>query len=284
LPPKSLVAGVPISLREAGDTTMNNQVAGTLIDLGTQQADPLKRLALIQAGTAAMKKQMGTWGGVLPTDFPSLGSPWLVSGLASLYGRSRLADRLRVANVTISNVPGSPVPVYLAGAKMLDHSPVSIVVHGVALNITVQSYMGQLCFGLIACRRAVPDVEELGAQLKRAFAAMQRLPLPELASAATAAAPASVAAAPAPTAAAAAVAAETRSEARPKTRPAAATAAEARPAVPAAALDGVAAAQKRRRPAMKPTTKAVPPVPAAAAAAAAAAQAPSATRRRAARS
>jgi diacylglycerol O-acyltransferase / wax synthase len=242
LPPKTLVAGVPISLREAGDTTMNNQVAGTLIDLGTQQADPLKRLALIQAGTAAMKKQMGTWGGVLPTDFPSLGSPWLVSGLASLYGRSRLADRLRLANVTISNVPGSPVPVYLAGAKMLDHSPVSIVVHGVALNITVQSYMGQLCFGLIACRRAVPDVEELGAQLKRAFAAMQRLPVPE---------PAAVAEADAAVAAAEAVAAVARA--------AAADASEGRAATPAA-LESVTTAKKRRRPALKAVPATVPPV------------------------
>ena len=110
---------------------------------------------------------MGSLRGVIPTDFPSLGSPWLLSGLVALYGRSRLADRLRVTNVTISNVPGTQVPVYLAGAKMLDYYPVSIVVHGVALNITVQSYMGQLCFGLIACRRAAPDMHELGVHLRR---------------------------------------------------------------------------------------------------------------------
>lgn len=175
LPPKTLVAMVPISLREQGDASMNNQVTGSLIDLATQQADPVKRLAAIMAGTASMKKQMGTWGGVVPTDFPSLGSPWLLSGLASLYGRSRLADRLRLANVTISNVPGTPVPVYLAGARMLDYYPVSIVVHGVALNITVQSYMGGLHFGLIACRRAVPDIADLGAQLQQAFAQMKVL-------------------------------------------------------------------------------------------------------------
>ena len=146
-----------------------------MIDLGTQLSDPMKRLATIMAGTAAMKKQMGTFSGVVPTDFPSLGSPWLLSGLASLYGRSRLADRLRFANVTISNVPGAPVPVYLAGAKMLDYYPVSIVVHGVALNITVQSYMGQLCFGLIACRRAVPDVADLAAHMQQAFEQMKKL-------------------------------------------------------------------------------------------------------------
>ncbi|MGZ5274268.1 MAG: wax ester/triacylglycerol synthase family O-acyltransferase, partial [Caldimonas sp.] len=175
LPEASLVAAVPISLRQEGDTTANNQVAGTLIDLGTDVADPAGRLKAIQRGTAAMKRQMGTFRGVIPTDFPSLGSPWLISGLAALYGRSRIADWLRLANVTISNVPGSKVPVYLVGARMTDYYPLSIVVHGVALNITVQSHVDHLCFGLIACRRAVPDVHELGQQLLRAMDQLRTL-------------------------------------------------------------------------------------------------------------
>ncbi|MEO7057884.1 MAG: WS/DGAT domain-containing protein, partial [Caldimonas sp.] len=174
----SLVAGVPISLRAEGDTRANNQVAGTLIDLGTEIADPVERLKAIQRGTAAMKRQMGTFRGVIPTDFPSLGSPWLMAGLASLYGRSRIADWLRITNVTISNVPGSKVPVYLVGAKMTDYYPLSIVVHGIALNLTVQSHVDQLCFGLIACRRAVPDVHELGAHLQRAMLALRALAAP----------------------------------------------------------------------------------------------------------
>jgi hypothetical protein len=125
-----------------------------------------------------MKSQMGVFGDLIPTDFPSIGAPWLLSGLASLYGRSGLADRLRFVNVAISNVPGAQVPLYLAGAKMLDYYPVSIAAHGVALNITVQSYMGQLCFGLIACRRAVPDVRDITAQMRLAFDVLQKLPAP----------------------------------------------------------------------------------------------------------
>ncbi|HZV91710.1 MAG TPA: wax ester/triacylglycerol synthase family O-acyltransferase [Caldimonas sp.] len=175
LPGKSLVAAVPISLRQEGDTTANNQVAGTMIGLGTEHADPLERLKAIKRGTSAMKRQMGTFRGVIPTDFPSLGSPWLISGLAALYGRSRIADWLRIANVTISNVPGSRVPVYLVGARMTDYYPLSIVVHGVALNITVQSHVDELCFGLIACRRAVPDLHELGEQLRKAMATLRQL-------------------------------------------------------------------------------------------------------------
>ena len=181
LPEASLVAGVPISLRGEGDTSNNNQVAGTLIDLGTEIADPAERLKAIKRGTAAMKKQMGTFRGVIPTDFPSLGSPWLISGLAALYGRSRIADWLRLTNVTISNVPGSKVPVYMVGARMTDYYPLSIVVHGIALNITVQSHVDQLCFGLIACRRAVPDVHELGRHLQRAMATLRTLTAPAIA-------------------------------------------------------------------------------------------------------
>ena len=176
LPEKSLVAGVPISLRAEGDTTSNNQVSMTTIDLATQEADSLKRLQMIVEATRAMKAQMSVFSDLIPKDFPSLGSPWLLSGLASLYGRSRLADRVRLANVTISNVPGPQVPLYLAGAKMAASYPVSIVIHGVALNITVQSYLAQLDFGLIVCRRAIPDVKELAHHLERAMDALRCLP------------------------------------------------------------------------------------------------------------
>lgn len=175
LPNKTLVAAVPISLRSEGDSSSNNQVSGTVIDLATQLDDPLERLRAIMVGTQAMKAQMSVFGCLIPTDFPSIGSPWLLSGLASLYGRSGLASRLRMANVTISNVPGPQMPLYLAGARIAGIFPLSIVIHGVALNITVQSYMGQLCFGLIACRRAVPDVAELADQMQRAMQAARAL-------------------------------------------------------------------------------------------------------------
>ena len=252
LPDKTLVAGVPISLRAEGDTSANNQVSGTVIDLATQVKDPLQRLAQIMAGTRSMKAQMGSFGNLIPKDFPSLGSPWLLSGLASLYGRSKLADRIRFANVTISNVPGPQVPLYLAGARMEGLYPLSIVVHGVALNITVQSYRGQLCFGLIACRRAVPDISELALQLNRAMEALRRLPVPATAEVAAVAEMAQVAPVkPAPVSAPAVAAKRTRRPAsRAKPRPTAVeTAAEA--AEPAdritAQTTGQTTARTRRR-------------------------------------
>ncbi|MES2128193.1 MAG: wax ester/triacylglycerol synthase family O-acyltransferase [Pseudomonadota bacterium] len=169
LPEKSLVAAMPISLREEGNTDLNNQVSMVLLKLSSEVADPARRMRAIVKASSALKKTVGSVKSVLPTDFPSLGVPWLMSGLVSLYGRSRLADTMApIANVCISNVPGPRMPLYLAGARMLTNYPVSIVTHGLALNVTVQSYNGALDFGMIACRRAMPDVRKFATCMQAA--------------------------------------------------------------------------------------------------------------------
>lgn len=179
LPRKSLVAAVPVSLREAGDDSADNQASMSLVGLGTHLADPLARLEHVKKATAAMKETMGALRSVLPTDFPSLGVPWLMEAAATLYGKAKVADRIpSVANLVISNVPGPPVPLYLAGARMLTNYPASIVVHGLALNITVQSYDQSLDFGLTAAANAMPDVHALADDLRVAFDDLRALPLP----------------------------------------------------------------------------------------------------------
>jgi WS/DGAT/MGAT family acyltransferase len=177
LPRKSMVAGVPISTRAKGDTSSNNQATMTVVSLGTHIADPAKRLRHVLAATAAMKANIGAMKSLMPTDFPSLGVPWLMEGLGALYAKARVADRLpAIANVTISNVPGPTVPLYMAGARMLTNYPTSIVVHGVALNITVQTYNESLEFGIIACGKAMPEVAELATHVQAAFDEFVALP------------------------------------------------------------------------------------------------------------
>jgi len=179
LPRKSMVAAVPISLREKGDTTADNQASVSLVSLGTHLSDPVKRLAHIKAATAAMKATMGQLKRVLPTDFPTFGVPWLMQAATALYGRAKIAERIpALANVAISNVPGPPVPLYWAGAKMLTNYPTSIVLHGIALNITVQSYNQSMDFGLMACGKALPEVRELADAIAIAFDDLKGLPLP----------------------------------------------------------------------------------------------------------
>ena len=174
---RSLVAAVPVSLRAKGDTRADNQASMTLVSLGTNIADPVRRLAHIRAATRSMKSTLAGVKNVLPTDFPSLGVPWLMEAANAIYRRATESDKLPpVANVVISNVPGPPVPLYLAGAKMLTNYPCSIVVHGVALNITVQSYDRSLDCGLMADAQAMPDVRRLADALRGAFDQLRALP------------------------------------------------------------------------------------------------------------
>jgi diacylglycerol O-acyltransferase / wax synthase len=150
-----------------------------LVSLGTHIAEPRKRLDHVKAATAAMKATMGSVKSILPTDFPSMGMPWLMEAATALYGKAKVADRIpQVANVVISNVPGPPVPLYMAGAKMITNYPTSIIVHGMGLNITVQSYDKSLDFGLMADASAMPDVRELADAITIAFDDMRLMPRP----------------------------------------------------------------------------------------------------------
>ncbi|HRD98910.1 MAG TPA: wax ester/triacylglycerol synthase family O-acyltransferase [Rubrivivax sp.] len=179
LPRKSLIAAVPISLRDKGDTTADNQASMSLVSLGTHIGDTRKRLAHVQAATAAMKSTMGSLKSILPTDYPSLGIPWLIEAATLLYGKARVADRIpQVANLVISNVPGPQMPLYLAGARILTNYPTSIIVHGMGLNITVQSFGGSLDFGLMADAQAMPDVQDLAQALRVSMDDLRALPRP----------------------------------------------------------------------------------------------------------
>ncbi|MBK7676217.1 MAG: wax ester/triacylglycerol synthase family O-acyltransferase [Candidatus Accumulibacter sp.] len=111
LPRKSLIATMPVSLREAGNTETTIQATLTLVRLATHLADPLRRLRAVRAAAGAAKALTARARSIIPTDFPSLGVPWIVGGLAALYGRSGLAKAIPpLANLAISNVPGPRQP------------------------------------------------------------------------------------------------------------------------------------------------------------------------------
>jgi diacylglycerol O-acyltransferase len=176
LPRTSMVAAVPVSLRSKGDTTADNQASMTLLSLGTHVADGRKRLAHIKAATRSMKLTLGRVKHVLPTDFPSLGVSWLTEAATAVVRRATASERIpAVANVAVSNVPGPPVPLYLAGARMLSNYPCSIVTHGLGLNVTVQSYDQSLDFGLMADAAAMPDVRDLARAVRTAFDSLREL-------------------------------------------------------------------------------------------------------------
>jgi WS/DGAT/MGAT family acyltransferase len=173
LPKKPLIAAMPISLRVAGDAAVNNQVSMVQCTLPTDIADPVARLRAISTATGQIKRKVGALRGLIPTDFPGFAAPIWATGLSRLWGSGNIAERLpQLANVVVSNVPGPPIPLYLAGAKVLHSFPVSIVTHGLGLNITANSYAGQLEFGLIAARDIVPKLDALAGGLQQALDAL----------------------------------------------------------------------------------------------------------------
>jgi len=170
IPKKPLTAAMPISLRAAGNTEFRTQATMTVVNLHTHLKDPVRRLRAIRDAAGAAKALTGRARSLLPTDFPTLFTPWALHGLAWLYGRAGLAGRIPpIANVVVSNVPGPQVPLYAAGARMATYWPLSITEHGVGLNLTVMSYAGTMGFGFTTARNAVPDAHRLSAALLETF-------------------------------------------------------------------------------------------------------------------
>jgi diacylglycerol O-acyltransferase / wax synthase len=176
LPSKSMTAAVPISLREEGNTDSNNQVFGMICSIATNVEDPKTRLQTIIAQSTKSKEISHPLRALMPqvSNVSMLGAPIMMQILALLYSRSSLSDVLPpTANITVSNVPGPRQTLYAAGAELLHIFPVSISTHGLALNITVQSYRDQLDFGFISGANIIPHVEVLCSLVPEEFAALE---------------------------------------------------------------------------------------------------------------
>ncbi|MEH2535882.1 diacylglycerol O-acyltransferase [Bradyrhizobium sp. AZCC 1588] len=176
LPSKSLTAAVPISLREEGNAEANNQVFGMICAIATNVDDPKTRLETIIAQSTKSKEMSHPLRALMPqvSNLSMLGAPIVTQILALLYSRSNLSDVLPpAANITVSNVPGPRQTLYAAGAELLHIFPVSISTHGIALNITVQSYRDQLDFGFIAGANIIPHVQILCDMLPIEFEALE---------------------------------------------------------------------------------------------------------------
>ncbi|MGH8530051.1 MAG: WS/DGAT/MGAT family O-acyltransferase [Nevskiales bacterium] len=160
LPARSLTAGVPMSLRskdDPDDAETGTAIAFIVATLGTDIADPRKRLAAICASTRRAKEQVqGLSRKAMETYGLLVMAPYVVQMMAGLGGRMR-----PVFNLVVSNVPGPSHSLYLRGARMEASYPVSIPSHGSAMNITCQSYAGTLNFGFTGCRDTLPHMQRI---------------------------------------------------------------------------------------------------------------------------
>ena len=119
-----------------------------LVPLGLGEPDPVRRLELIAAETAARKQQA---------------RPQSTSGLLRFLAVQRVSFRFqphqRFVNLGVTNVPGPPVPLYLAGAQLLELFPVAPILGNLTLTVGVLSYAGQLNLTAMADQATCPDLE-----------------------------------------------------------------------------------------------------------------------------
>jgi len=172
LPEDSLVAGCPVSLRQPGDNSTNNQVTMMLVSFATDEADPVRRLKLISRSARTAKGLTADVARGFDSNVALPGLPAVMQGAIRATEGLGIADMpgLRPPmNVVVSNVPGPQCQLYSNGARVLAHYPVSLAAHTQGVNITVQSYNSMLFFAVTSCARTLSDADRLSAFMLDAF-------------------------------------------------------------------------------------------------------------------
>jgi diacylglycerol O-acyltransferase / wax synthase len=159
LPRKPLIVAVPVSVRteeQRGD--FGNRVSVMLADLPTHIADPIERLRATHEAMRTAKGQHQLIGGNVLADMGALVMPALMSWMSRIMPQINPPRQPIMSNLSISNLPGSPVPLYLAAHKLAEHYPVGFLANNQGLMITAASYHTNVGFGLVADPHLVPDL------------------------------------------------------------------------------------------------------------------------------
>lgn len=160
LPAKPLIAFLPVNIRPKDDVGGGNAVGTILATMGTDIEDPVERLKTITASTKAAKRQLQDMSQTEVLAYTAgLMAPTVLQLASAMTGvRGPLPFTF---NLCVSNVPGPRETLYLNGSRLEATYPVSIPMHGMALNITLESYADTMNFGFIGCRDALPHLQRL---------------------------------------------------------------------------------------------------------------------------
>jgi diacylglycerol O-acyltransferase len=169
LPTAPLVAMVPVSIRPKDDAGGGNALGAILASLATTIDDPAERLAAITASTTTAKHQLQGMSPAAILQYSALLiAPMMLQMIPGAAGRLR-----PTFNIVISNVPGPEHPLYFRGAGLEATYPMSIPIHGQALNITCNSYAGTMCFGFTGCRDTLPHLQRLAVYCAEALGELE---------------------------------------------------------------------------------------------------------------
>lgn len=171
VPIDNMTAMAPISVRAEGEKeSLGNLVSAMVVSLGTTIADPLERLRHIHGESKNSKAMTNAVGARTLTDYSQL----IPSGLAGLG--ARLYTRLGVANAhapvfncVATNVPGSRLPLYFVGAKLVKMLGLGPVFDGMGLINTIYSYVDEIVISFTSDRKMIPDPDVYAQALRQSF-------------------------------------------------------------------------------------------------------------------
>lgn len=169
LPEQALSAAIPVSVRPTDDQGSGNAITFIIATLGTDIADAAQRFAAIRASVQHAKTHVQSLPKQAMEQYTLLlMAPTIVTLMTGIAGRIR-----PMYNVMVSNVPGPDKPLYFRGAEMVGCYPASVVTHGQALNITCQSYAGEMDFGITGCHATLPSMQRLAVYMADALGELE---------------------------------------------------------------------------------------------------------------
>jgi WS/DGAT/MGAT family acyltransferase len=161
-----LLTLVPINLRPPGERGLEagvgNRATGILVRLPLRIRDPLRRFREVQRRTEERKRHPSA------EFFPVVAE--LLATLPRPLYRALAFQSSRAIDLIVTNVPGVPVPRYLAGAEITAAYPFAPVAPHCPVSIALYGYCGRLYVGLDADPAALPDLDRFREALAASFA------------------------------------------------------------------------------------------------------------------